>query len=258
MTARNLRVRRVAAVLTDGARARLDAPAGRLLVALAAISGELPDVDAAREGVGASGVSAREVALPDRPRADQPGDQCADRGRADRHQVVVWLSWWRMRSGRRSRSPGHHSTQYASHPGSAGQVPDTPAASSRRAFATPSGSIERHRRAAVACTRCRSPGRWARHTASRRSGAPCRRSRASSAGEGVRMKFFSRRNWWNVMSRPWSLGQRQYVKRVVRCRSWCERARPRNAGSGSVAASAYCEHFRSADELEETRAPPSG
>ena len=34
------------------------------------------------------------------------------------------------------------------------------------------------------------------------------------------MKFFSRRNWLNVISWPRSSGQRQKVKRVVRWRSW--------------------------------------
>ena len=110
--------------------------------------------------------------------------------------------------GRRSRRSARRSTSCASLPDRTAPGEDAPAASSRSAFATPSGSIR-----ATAAPQCLHALSVARST-----GAPhCEqaiwrtvaRSFASSAGEGARMKFFSRRNWWNVMSRPWSLRQRQ-------------------------------------------------
>ncbi len=44
------------------------------------------------------------------------------------------------------------------------------------------------------------------------------------------MKFFSRRNWLNVMSCPRSSGQRQNVNRVVRCKSWVNASALRQRG----------------------------
>ena len=75
------------------------------------------------------------------------------------------------------------------------------AAGARRAFATPSGSIR-----ATGAPQC-VHALWS----VRSTGAPhceqatwrtVERSLASSAGDGERMKFFSRRKWWKVMSWP--------------------------------------------------------